>query len=472
MAGYGIEYAGDYNLEDITLTTSSGAIIPLKNITLEINLFEDIFNHGMSGSIIVIDSVNVLPLAPIIGQDYISFKITTPTLQESKSTTIDFSEKPFCVYKIGLREKASQNSQVFELHFVSPELLKNLRTRVSKSYNDNIHNIVEDILRKDKTLIDSRKDLFIEETSGIRKMVVPNLHPYDCIKNFATESISSKHKSPHFLFYETTKGIHFRSLESLYAQDIAGEYHSGVIGHHGADVRGKTSDIEQDFKRTITDEVTSNNDMIGNIKGGMLGSKVIVHDIYNKNYETKEYKYFDDFKKFHRVNYDDKTRDNPIYNDVVIDDKNNTIGSFSNARIHLHPTSTTTDYLDAQHYEKSSKTYPYTSNKIQDWLLHRQAKFMELTSGNSINLLINGNTTVEAGQRIIFNKTQDEDEVINFHSGVFIIKSLRHIFMQATQKHEIALTVVKDSLDKTLPVFNEIPEPVGKTGTIVTGFYD
>ena len=466
-----VQYAGEYELDHVTLTTSSGAIIPI--VPLEINLFENIFDHGMSGSVIISDTDNVIDLAPIIGQDYISFKIKTPTLEDEKNQTIDFSKNPFCVYKIGWREDLSINSEVFELHFVSPELLKNLRTRVSKSYNNNIHNIVEDILKGDKTLIDSKKDLFIEKTSGIRKMVVPNLHPYDCIKNLATESISLKHKSPHYLFYETTKGIHFRSLQSLYAQDIKGEYNSGDVGHHGEDIVGRKSDIEQDLKRTIVDEVSSNNDMISNIKGGMLGSKIIVHDIYNKNYKSTEYKYFDDFNKFPRVNYENKTSDNPIYNEVVIDDKDNTVGNFSNARIHLHPTSTTTDYLDAQHYDTSSKTYPYTSNKIQDWLLHRQAKFVELTSGNSIKLYINGNTTVEAGQRVIFHNTQNQnEEAINFHSGVFIIKNLRHIFSQATKKHEIVLTLVKDSLEKSIPVFNSIPEPVNATGKVTTNFYD
>ena len=103
-----VQYAGEYELDHVTLTTSSGAIIPI--VPLEINLFENIFDHGMSGSVIISDTDNVIDLAPIIGQDYISFKIKTPTLEDEKNQTIDFSKNPFCVYKIGWREDLSINS--------------------------------------------------------------------------------------------------------------------------------------------------------------------------------------------------------------------------------------------------------------------------------------------------------------------------------------------------------------------------
>ena len=86
-----VQYAGEYELDHVTLTTSSGAIIPI--VPLEINLFEGIFDHGMSGSIIISDTENVVDLAPIIGQDYISFKIKTPTLEDEKNQTIDFLKK-------------------------------------------------------------------------------------------------------------------------------------------------------------------------------------------------------------------------------------------------------------------------------------------------------------------------------------------------------------------------------------------
>ena len=60
------------------------------------------------------------------------------------------------------------NMQVLELQFTSPEMLKSNRTRISKSYTNTVDNIAEDILTNERYL-DTKKDLFIEPTAGIRR---------------------------------------------------------------------------------------------------------------------------------------------------------------------------------------------------------------------------------------------------------------------------------------------------------------
>ena len=49
--------------------------------------------------------------APILGQEYMSLKIETPTLEEED--TFDFSENVFAVYKIVNKENASNETQIF-----------------------------------------------------------------------------------------------------------------------------------------------------------------------------------------------------------------------------------------------------------------------------------------------------------------------------------------------------------------------
>ena len=36
--------------------------------------------------------------------------------------------------------------------------------------------------------------------------------------------------SPHYLFFENKNGIHFRSLQSLYNQEVKDTFHVGDIG--------------------------------------------------------------------------------------------------------------------------------------------------------------------------------------------------------------------------------------------------
>ena len=50
------------------------------------------------------------------------------------------------------------------------------------------------------------------------------MRPFDVCRLLAGEAVSEQEGSPHYLFYENTKGIHFRSLQSLYTQDIKQEF--------------------------------------------------------------------------------------------------------------------------------------------------------------------------------------------------------------------------------------------------------
>ena len=460
-----IQYAGEYELQELKLYSSTGNVIDLTTTTVEINLFEDITRNSMSGSIIVADTNNLILNTPIIGQEYISLKIKTPSLDGEE---IDFTDHVFCAYKIGLRSDLSQSAELFEISLTTPELQKNIRTRVSKSYTGTIDEIVEDVVRNE-LFVNSRKPLFIEPTVGIKRIVAPNKNPYGIIQMLKQQAISAHNQSPHFVFFENSKGIHFRSLQSLYEQESMGEYHAGDVGDH-TDTQGKTGDIEQDFKRVLSFSQSKTNDMLVNIKTGLLGSKITVFDIYNKNYNTTTYNYFENFKDFGRLGK------HPIYNNVPIDAKDNNVGSFADAKIHLHPTSTTTDYKDAQHYETDTSSYPYTSNKIQDTLLSRQAKLMELETTLNLALQINGNTTIAAGQVISFSKPtrgshhgQSEKDAV--YSGNYLITKLRHVFTQGTKKHEISMIVAKDSIDTTYKDFADGSQPTGKIGVTTKSLY-
>ena len=86
-----------------------------------------------------------------------SLKIETPTLEEE---AFDFSENVFAVYKIVNKEEVSNDAQIFTLSFCSPEFLRNIRTKISKSYNDSIDKTVENILR-DSRYINTKKKLFL-----------------------------------------------------------------------------------------------------------------------------------------------------------------------------------------------------------------------------------------------------------------------------------------------------------------------
>ena len=467
----GINYAGEFNIQELKLFTSSGNVIDLSGSYATMDLYEDIFSPSLTGSITVVDTNAIIMNAPITGQDYLSFKITTPSLEKK---AIDFTQTVMSIYRVDTRLSPSTGSEVFVLHFSSPEGLRDSRVRVSKSYTDSIDVIVEDLLTN-KFYINSKKDLFIEPTSGIRKIVAPNHHPFKLINHLKRETISEKNGSPNFLFYENLYGIHFRSLDSLYAQKDVGQFHSGDRGSIDFKEGGVTN-IAYDLKRVLDYQFNANNDTLRNIRGGMLGSNIITHDIFTKSYTSKTFDYIDNFYDFNRVNYNKKNKDNPIYNNVPLDEFDNTISEFSNSKIHLQPTSTN-GLQDAQHYDSTSENLnTYSPNNIDKTHLTRQAKYMELNNGSNLIVEINGTTTISAGNMIEFNmpvngRQHGNNKTDKYYSGRYLIQSTRHMFDQTTKRHTILMTIVKDSLNTKLPKNDLAIEPKGKRGIVVNSFY-
>jgi len=447
----GIQYAGEYVLKEASLVCSSGVTFDLVGTIISFEIFENLFSTALSGSFIFVDTDNIVTNGPIIGQEYLYLKVGTPSLD---GYDIDFTNVPFATYKINVREDANKNTQLLQVSFTSPEIIRNNRVRVSKSYTETIDQIVTNVLR-DERYINTAKPLNIEPTAGIRKVVSPNLHPYNFITNLATESISTKDDNPFFLFYESTKGINFRSMESLFAEDTMGDYAMGDFGNN----EGKKPDIKKEFGRILQFEIAANSDMLSKVTSGMLGSSIIEYNIYNKSFNKSTYNYINDFNQFNRVHYENRTKDNPIYSEGFIDEKEKTVGDFTDARIHLHSVSSGGSF-DTQHTDTTS-SYKYEPNKIKDSLLHRQAKFNEFTDGITIKMVINGSTNISVGQTInvtipVTGVAHDK-KFDKYYTGKYLITKLRHGFDMPTKKHEITLSASKDSFLEYVPDGDNIP---------------
>ena len=440
----GIRSAGEYNLTDLKLFTGSGEVINLDLNYLALDIYENIFSNGLTGTLMIADTNNLIMNAPITGQEFLSFKIKTPGIE---NVLIDFTKHVMAVYKIDLR-KPDRGNEIFQLHFCSPELLRNSRTRLSKAYDGNISDIVNKVL-KDAKSVNTKKELFIEETLGNKKFISPNKNPYSLIRDLTTDAIGVN-GSPHFVFFENLDGIHFRTLDSLYSQGSIGDFISSDRGTIDFQTGGVTN-IEKDLKRVLDYEMASNNDTKRNIKSGMFASKTVSHNIYQKNYDVKVFDYFQEFEKYGRVSGGEN--DFPIYNKAPVDFANN-LSDFNDARIFMHGTSKDNNNLDTQHYVDTKTNY--TPNDIQKTIASRNAKNTELDNGVKINMEINGNITIKAGSIIDFqlpiagqNHTGDDFDV--YHSGKFLITKARHNFDRVSNKYKIYLSTVKDSFNQELP---------------------
>jgi len=459
----GIQAVGDFKLEKAEIITSSGMVIDLSASIIHITIFEDTTKNSLSGDILLQDSFAITSVAPIIGQEYLKLKISTPSLKDEEHI-IDFTENVFIVNSLESRVAVGNNVTAYLLNFTTSEIVSNQRTKVSRSLKGSYSEIVKIMLGE----VGCKKKKYIEPTSGNKRIVAPNIRPFDVIKMATREAISKFFFNPNYLFFETIKGYHFRSLSSLYAQNQKQTYTTFV---HGSSIdKGGTVNITKELANVLDFEIIENSNSLVNYTAGVYASNLIVHDIYSKSYKKYQYGIFNNFRKEQHITSHHKGNRNnddfPIYSHVVVDDDGRTVQDFP-ARTFVTPTSTALQQ-DAQHTTENN-TSPFTPKKSQDWLQRRTSQMIQLEQGLLLNILTHGNTIVSAGDIVKLDlpynasiKTTKDEKNDRFYKGAFFVKRLRHDFDFSDKKHKTLLTLVKDSLEDTLDGPEDVPEPKSK----------
>ena len=438
-----IQYAGEFTLSQVEIIASSGVMFD-KFKPLEINIYESIFSNSLTGNISIADTNNLLKFMPFIGQEQLLLKITTPSLEDQ---SIDFTKNAFSIYNISVNAELSAGATVYVLEFCSPELLRNNRTRVSKAFTDTPSKILENIL-KDSRYINTKKNIDFEKTSGIKNIVVPNQRPFDFLRSFIQDCKSEK-GSPHYLFYETTRGYNFRTLQNLYKEGSKSTYNNGDAGPD--EKVGNSLGIQEAYDRAIVCDVKTPNNALNDSRAGMFGAKVISHNIFNKSYEVNTYGYFTDFDKHARI---DGKKDSPKYNQ--------NLQEWPDSRIYLHPTSASGS-LDAQYRDSNNSNSSIVANKISETILHRKERMYELNFSKNVGLTVHGNTSLVVGDIVELNyaaagKNHNIGTLDKYISGRYLITSLRHTFSPATNDHQINMIISRDSLPSALPLIADVAE--------------
>ena len=459
----GIQEPGDFIIDELNLVTTSGLEVDLLTSVMGLTLYEDITSMAITGTIAIQDSVNLGSYGPLLGQEYLHLKIRTPSFKD-KSATIDFSKNAFLVHTISKRQDIGNGAQGFVLSFVSQELVKNQRLKVTQSLTDTWSDIVLKMLTDSKYL-NTKKKIDIEPTSGIKKFVAPNIRPLDIVVLGMKQAVSTYKAEPTYLFYETLKGFNFRTLASLYNTPAQLEYMTSVPGKNM--VKKGIVDLLKELQTVINFEIVSNNDTIVNYRTGMYGSKLITHDIISKSYDTKTYNYHDNFEKeIHIVSgVTEGKKEYPLASALALNTQGLRVSDFP-ARTFMMPTSLSGG-VDSQHTTENN-TNPYMAYDPHKWLQRRTSQMIQLENALQVNILVHGQTLINVGDKVILNlpytaavKGPKDEKFDKFYKGPFLIKRIRHDFIMTSspRKHEMYMQLVKDSLEEELSAPEDNIEP-------------
>ena len=200
---------------------------------------------------------------------------------------------PLHIYKVNVVTGSGENALIVSLNFTTQEAMRNQVTRVSQSYRGEPTEIVEKIMR-DENYLDSTRKLFVEPTANKIKMVAPNKKPFAVIEHLTEISNSKQHRdAPTYLFYETTKGFHYRSIDGLCDQDPAMTFNENIPDT--PDEKGVIGNAKKNLETMNEMEVVTSRDTIYNTSNGFYSSKLRVHDLYNKTVKDYDFSYLDNF---------------------------------------------------------------------------------------------------------------------------------------------------------------------------------
>lgn len=206
-------YSGDYDLQKLVLEDLNGDTYNLKEIFVEFNIYESIFNPALSGNLNVLDANNIITNLKISGGEKIHYEFCTGGKEDSPL------EGTLVVYKIDKNEELNLHSRIFRLQLVSEEMVLNESTRVSRAYAGTCADILAQVYKELKI----EKPLSMEQTKGVNNFVSPAMKPFEIFSWLSSRAVSTTDKRG-FLFFETNEGFNFHSLESMYEQEDVAQY--------------------------------------------------------------------------------------------------------------------------------------------------------------------------------------------------------------------------------------------------------
>jgi hypothetical protein len=426
-----LTHSTQYVIKGLSLSTKSGSF-DIKGLFQEINLFDSLLTPCMSGTIVIQDSSNMSSNFLFDGTEFIKMQI-------SKNEDEIAFQKVFRVFKQSERKSLNQNSEVYKLHFISEEYLLSCQQKVARYYNTTYAEAAVRILIDYlKVPISSMKGTF-DNTLGIKKIVVPNLSPFDALQWLAKRSIG-ENKVPGFLFFENILGYNFANVSNL--MDVNKYPVVAKINFNPKNLTRQISNPVTDFLGARHFEVIQQYDVIKKIKDGVYAGTFVGFDPITKTIFERPLSFNDHYSLYKSSNPSPTISD--IQNDLgssLYQDKSNIVYS----RFGLFRQ--TSEYIKENDASSVNLEFDTENYKFQ-----RKALFSNLMN-QRVKLVMPGNFGLSSGLNVYLNvpkygyKDTQEENVDKSLYGNYLISSVRHIIRY--DKHETIFEAITDSSNRS-----------------------
>tara|TARA_B100000131_G_scaffold19917_1_gene19551 strand:- start:13 stop:1377 length:1365 start_codon:yes stop_codon:yes gene_type:complete len=273
-------------IEQVTIASNSdqGKTVDLSTGVIRLQYWESILQDGIRASVIYGDSGNTIDEKtaidglPIVGQERVQLKFTDNNEETLELIMYVNKVKPFY-------DDSTKSAVALDL--ASKEFIMNEKVRVTKRYDGKVSEHVKSILEEVLKVEDTDKSLDIEETQNNYNFIGLNKKPYYMLNYLSKASVPSTQNSEGntagFLFYETSEGYKFKSIDTLLSQ----EKKKSIIYNETPDNGGKDIPAGYDMK-ALEFEKENAVDVKNKLRMGAYSTRTVVFDPFNCKYEVLE----------------------------------------------------------------------------------------------------------------------------------------------------------------------------------------
>ena len=410
-----------FEIIELILVTKGGKI-DISNVCEEINIYDTMFLSVMSGSLVIGDSIGLSSKLLFDGSETILIHVK----KDKNSEILDF-KRAFRIYKQTDRAVIKPGLEKYVLHFASDELIYSDQQRINQSYETNYSKIVERILNDYLKVPQNTLGGVYEFSSGIQKIVIPNLRPLEAIEWCARRALDIN-QSPNFMFFQNVAGFNFATLSTLLIQPAILD-----ISYETKNISGETAFDEIGGARYL--EIVSLNDNIERTRSGVNAGKFIGFDPLTRTISTRNISYGD--------HYLNMKHGNKTPNFTQIQSRDGMLNSEAfNSRKAISIFNYNRQF--SEYIKKKDPTSLTQRDGIESWLFQRKAIIKNLMS-KRLKIVMPGNFQLSSGFNVnvnapIIGSSSGEDKSIN---GKYLIVASRQII--GYEKHETIIEVASSS---------------------------
>lgn len=408
---------GAINIDSMVFVNKGGTGINIKNMVVQLSIFENIMSPIITGEVILADAIGMTEFMNLSGEETIFIELSVPGMDDEYLRRIHFMH----VYKMEQRINYALKNAVLVLCFCSIEAAMDANCRISKTYRGSVSDLVKQVINNAPGM-ETKKEVIVENTANTHMYTSNFWTPFQNAYYLSNVAINNQN-NPSYLFFESREGYIFASLDNLHKQEPIMLF----VKDQKVTMPDESRNFLAEYSRVLEMETTDNYDYFERLRNGQYGSAIYFFDV-----ETK------------KLNYIERT----VQNDFARKTLNDKLpfADYKPGELPAKPLAKLMTSLQHRSVYNGSPLLPINTELKRQALLAQESFYktniqvfgrLDYTVGRVVELLV-------YKDKITFTSDTPEDVIDLVMSGRYLITAISHQISKS--KYVCNIELSKDSV--------------------------